>query len=181
MSRDRIEKIVFLPRNVHFDSKYLVLSQSLMNSQTCKYAFSASLKVSEIRIRRAFQRTTVFDHNFPVFCIFAKAMLILFLKTKQGFFRLIRKSGDYMFVSLTKDRDHEISIQCTGYWKSSKESLVSFCGQRKAFHYGLFFEEFNLIFFTAERLACSEMQPRQRRLREFGGTLFTLWSRKLRF
>ena len=31
----------------------------------------------------------------------------------------------------------------------------------------VFFEVFNLIFFTAERLACFEMQPRQRRFEEF--------------
>ena len=31
----------------------------------------------------------------------------------------------------------------------------------------VFFEEFNLIFFTAERLACFEMQPRQRHFEEF--------------
>ena len=135
MSRDRTEKIVFLPRNLHFDSKYLVLSQSLRNFQTCKDAFSASLKVSEIRIRRAFhelQFSTIISLFF--FCIFAKAMLILFLKTKQGVFRLIRRNGDYMFVSLTKDRDHEISIQCTGYWKSSKRKLsFLFGGKGKLF------------------------------------------------
>ena len=31
----------------------------------------------------------------------------------------------------------------------------------------LFFKEFYFIFFTAERLACFEMQPRQRRFGEF--------------
>ena len=41
---------------------------------------------------------------------------------------------------------------------AQKKAQFSFCGQRKAFHYILFFEEFNLIFFTAERLACSEME-----------------------
>ena len=96
MSRVRIEKIVFLPRNVHFDSKYLVLSQSLMNSQTCKDAFSASLKVSEIRIRRALHELQFSTIISLFFCIFAKAMLILFLKTKQGVFRLIRRNGDYI-------------------------------------------------------------------------------------
>ena len=36
----------------------------------------------------------------------------------------------------------------------------------------MFFEEFNLIFFTAERLACFEMQPRQQRV---GGGTFLLY------
>ena len=38
--------------------------------------------------------------------------------------------------------------------KVQTKAQVSFYGQMKAFHYELFFEEFNLIFFTAEHLAC---------------------------
>ena len=70
MSRDRTEKIVFLSRNLHFDSKYLVLWQSLRNFQTCKDAFSASLKVSEIRIRRAFHELQ-FSTIISLFFFFA--------------------------------------------------------------------------------------------------------------
>ena len=40
-------------------------------------------------------------------------------------------------------------------------------GKGKLFIMELFFEEFYFIFFTAERLACFEMQPRQRRFGEF--------------
>ena len=40
-------------------------------------------------------------------------------------------------------------------------------GKGKLFIMELFFEEFFFIFFTAERLACFEMQPRQRRFGEF--------------
>ena len=93
MSPDRIEKIVFLPRNVHFDSKYLVLSQSSMNSQTCKDAFSASLKVSEIRIRRAFhelQFSTIISLFF-FFLHFRKGHAYTFLKNKTGCFSIDSK------------------------------------------------------------------------------------------
>ena len=37
--------------------------------------------------------------------------------------------------------------------KVQTKAQVSFCGKMKAFHYELFFEEFNLIFFTAEHFA----------------------------
>ena len=39
----------------------------------------------------------------------------------------------------------------------------------KLFIMKLFFEEFNLLFFTAEGMACFDMQPRWRRLGEFWG------------
>ena len=93
MSRDRIEKIVFLPRNVHFDSKYLVLSQSLMNSQTCKDAFSASLKVSEIRIRirRAFHELQFSTIISLFFLHFRKGHAYTFLKNKTGCFSIDSK------------------------------------------------------------------------------------------
>ena len=48
-----------------------------------------------------------------------------------------------------------------------KKVQFSFCGQRKLFIMELFVEEFYRIFFTAEGLACFEMQPRQRRFGEF--------------
>ena len=173
MSRDRIEKIVFLPRNVHFDSKYLVLSQSLMNSQTCKDSFSASLKVSEIRIRRAFHELEL-STIISLFFAFSQRPCSVFFdwfeETVTTCLSLWQKIVIMRFL---------FSVQVIE--KAQKKAQFSFCGQRKAFRYRLFFEEFNLIFFTAERLACSEMQPRQRRFGEFGGTLFTLWSRKLRF
>ena len=38
--------------------------------------------------------------------------------------------------------------------KVQTKAQVSFCGQMKAFHHELFFEEFNVIFFTAEHMAC---------------------------
>ena len=43
-------------------------------------------------------------------------------------------------------------------WKEKvqKNAQFPFCGQRKLFVMKLFFEEFNLVFFTAERLACFE-------------------------
>ena len=40
------------------------------------------------------------------------------------------------------------------------------------------FKEFNLVFFTTERMVCFEMQPRQW---SFSGTFCTLWPRQLRF
>ena len=45
----------------------------------------------------------------------------------------------------------------------------------KAFHYELFFEDFNLIFFTVERLAWLQVQPKQQRFGGFWGTFFTLF------
>ena len=45
----------------------------------------------------------------------------------------------------------------------------------KAFHYELFFEEFNLIFLTVERLAWLQVQPKQQRFGGFCGTFFTLF------
>ena len=86
-----------------------------------------------------------------------------------------------MFVSLQKIVIMRFLFSVQVIEKAQKKAQFSFRGQRKAFHYRLFFEEFNLIFFTAERFACSEMQLRQRRFGEFASTLFTLWSRKLRF
>ena len=98
------------------------------------------------------------------------------------FLRLNVVFGQFVFVSsLVKRRQHmlptnrqnfgltrrrEISIHCTGYGESSKESSVFFLWA-KLFIMKLFFEEFNLICFTVERLTCFEMQPRQRRFGEF--------------
>ena len=64
-----------------------------------------------------------------------------------------------------------------------QKKLLSFLfvGLEKLCIMQLFFEEFNHIFFTAERLACFEKQLRQRRFGEFWGTFLTLWSEKLRF
>ena len=45
----------------------------------------------------------------------------------------------------------------------------------KAFHYELFFEEFNLIFLTVEHLAWLQVQPKQQRFGVFWGTFFTLF------
>ena len=177
MSRDRTEKIVFLPRNLHFDSKYLVLSQSLRNFQTsCKDAFSASLKVSEIRIRRAFhelQFSTIISLFF--FLHFRKGHAYTFLENKTGCFSIDSKKR-WLHVCLFDKRSWSWDFYSVYRLlkKLKKKAQFSFWGQRKAFHYRLFFEEVNLIFFIAERLACSEMQPRQRRFGECGGTLFTL-------
>ena len=49
-----------------------------------------------------------------------------------------------------------------------------FVGKWKLLIMKLFFEEFNLLFFTAERLACYEMQLRQRRFGAFWG-IFLLY------
>ena len=51
--------------------------------------------------------------------------------------------------------------------KFKRKSSFLFVGKGKLFIMELFFEEFYFIFFTAERLACFEMQPRQQRFGEF--------------
>ena len=64
-----------------------------MNSQTCKDAFSASLKVSEIRIRRAFhelQFSTIISLFF-FFLHFRKGHAYTFLKNKTGCFSIDSK------------------------------------------------------------------------------------------
>ena len=176
MSRDRTEKIVFLSRNLHFDSKYLVLWQSLRNFQTCKDAFSASLKVSEIRIRRAFHELQ-FSTIISLFFFFAFSQRpCLYFSWKQNRVFSIDSKKRWLHVCLFDKRSWSWDFYSVYRLlkKLKKKAQFSFWGQRKAFHYRLFFEEVNLIFFIAERLACSEMQPRQRRFGECGGTLFTL-------
>ena len=51
--------------------------------------------------------------------------------------------------------------------KFKRKSSFRFVGKWKLFIVKLFFEEFNLLFFTAEHLAWFEMQPRQRRFGAF--------------
>ena len=58
-----------------------------------------------------------------------------------------RLTGEFWIKSTGWDFYH-----CTGYWKSLKESSVffSWASKEKRFIMELFFEEFNLIFFTTE-------------------------------
>ena len=51
--------------------------------------------------------------------------------------------------------------------KLKRKLSFLFVAKGKPFIMKLFFEELNLIFFTAEHLACFEMQLRQRRFGEF--------------
>ena len=67
--------------------------------------------------------------------------------------------------------------------RAQKKAQSSFCGQGKFFIMKLFFEEFNLIFFTAESawpaLKCNQGSGVLENFEVLN--LFTLWSRKLRF
>ena len=52
--------------------------------------------------------------------------------------------------------------------RAQKKAQSSFCGQRKAFHYEIVLRGIQRYFLHGrERLACFEMQPRQRRFGEF--------------
>ena len=58
--------------------------------------------------------------------------------------------------------------------KFKRKFSFLFVGKWNLFIMKLFFEEFNLLFFTAEHLACFEMQPRQRRFGAFSWGTFLL-------
>ena len=70
------------------------------------------------------------------------------------FLRLNVVFGHFIFVSSLVERLLR---------KFKRKLSFLFVGKGKLFITKLFFEEFNLIFFTVERLACFEMQPRRRR------------------
>ena len=79
------------------------------------------------------------------------------------FLRLNVVFGHFIFVSSLVERLLR---------KSKRKLSFLLVGKGKLFITKLFFEEFNLIFFTVERLACFEMQPRRRRFWEFWGIYF---------
>ena len=87
-----------------------------------------------------------------------------FLRLNVGF-------GHFIFVSSLVERPstmlREISIHCRLLRKFKRKLSFLFVGRGKLFIMKLFFEEFDLIFFTAECLACFEMQPRLRSFGEF--------------
>ena len=62
--------------------------------------------------------------------------------------------------------------------KFKRKLSFLFVGKGKLYIMKLFFEEFNLFFFT---VACFEMQPRRRRFWEFWGTFFYPMVKKIRF
>ena len=74
-------------------------------------------------------------------------------------------------LAILKTHIHcEISIHCTVRLlkKAQKKAQFSFCEQRKAFHYEIVVRGIQPYFLHGgERLACFEMQPRQRRFGKF--------------
>ena len=70
-----------------------------------------------------------------------------------------RPTGEFWINSTTWDFHSLYRL-----WRKFKRKLgFLFVGKGKLFIMKLFFEVFNLICFTVERLTCFEMQPRQRR------------------
>ena len=73
----------------------------------------------------------------------------------------VQKKAQFTFSLV--ERCRKIFIHCRLLRKFKRKLSFLFVGKGKLFITKLFFEEFNLIFFTVERLACFEMQPRRRR------------------
>ena len=85
----------------------------------------------------------------------------------------VQKKAQFSFSLV--ERCRKIFIHCRLLRKFKRKLSFLFVGKGKLFIKKLFFEEFNLIFFTVERLACFEMQPRRRRFWEFWGIFFLLY------
>ena len=68
-------------------------------------------------------------------------------------------------------------------WKEKvqKNARLSFCGGGKLFIKKSSFEEFNLVFVTAEPMMVLKCDQVSEVLAEFSGTFCTLWPRQLRF
>ena len=73
----------------------------------------------------------------------------------------VQKKAQFSFSLV--ERCRKIFIHCRLLRKFKRKLSFLFVGKGKLFITKLFLEEFNLIFFTVERLACFEMQPRRRR------------------
>ena len=73
----------------------------------------------------------------------------------------VQKKAQFSFSLV--ERCRKIFTHCRLLRKFKRKLSFLFVGKGKLFITKLFFEEFNLIFFTVERLACFEMQPRRRR------------------
>ena len=98
-----------------------------------------------------------------------------------SFYGWMWSCGQFIFVSSLVERRWIDSTTWDFYSlyrllrKFKRKFSFLFVGKWKLFVMKLFVEEFNLLFFTADHLACFEMQPRQRRFGAFSWGTFLLY------
>ena len=106
------------------------------------------------------------------------------------FYRIWKPSEGYPFSTKLLPRDHRAVVTRFLHFKVKTKNgkrkfkrMLSFLlvEEGKLFIKKSSFEEFNLVFFTAERMVCSNRNQGSEVFAEFSGTFCTLWPRKLRF